>query len=240
MTSARSLQIFLGVALILNIALWFSVKNIQARWANIPPAPSTLGAAMSGLGDLSFLYRGYALMLQNMGDTGGRTTALKQYDYSRLADWFNLLYHFDAHSDYIPFLASYYYSAIDDPEKLRHVVDYLEKAGDSEKGEKWRWLAQAVYLARFKMNDLDRALEISQKLSALKNPDVAEWARQMPANILNAKGDKQAAYELLVNMLKSDSDKLKPNEINAMVAYICEQILKPAEAKNNPLCQDTN
>lgn len=233
----KKLWIFFSTILILNIFFWHGARHIQGRWINVPPVPSSFSASGFGLGDLFFAYRGYGLMVQNLGDYGGKATAFKDYNYENLGGWLSLLTSFDPHSDFLPFLASYYFGAAQDPAQLKYVVDYLEEAGNNPEGEKWRWLAQAVYLARFKMKDMDRALELARKLSVLDSPDVAQWARNMPANILNAKGEKEAAYDLLVGILKESADKMKPNEVNATIAYICEQILEPEQAKINSLCQ---
>jgi hypothetical protein len=42
----------------------------------------------------------------------------------------------------------------------------------------------------------------------------------------------------MLSILKDRADKLHPNEVNAMVAYICEQILDPEEAKSHSLCSN--
>jgi hypothetical protein len=68
--------------------------------------------------------------------------------------------------------------------------------------------------------------------------DMPPWARQMPAFVNMAMGNKQASYELMVRMLKSGADKLDPNEIRAMLDYICDQTLTPDAAAKNALCQN--
>ncbi|MDB2682953.1 hypothetical protein N9Z27_01725 [Alphaproteobacteria bacterium] len=236
----RKIWIVLSIALIGCIGLWFTTKHYQSKWTNVPPPPGKLSAAGAGLGDTIFAYRSYGILLQNMGDQGGRTTNLRDYNFENLGNWFTLLHSFDSKSNFIPYIASFYFGGVDDenhPQKLKPIVDYLEIAGNSTEGEKWRWLAQAAYIARFKMKDLDRALNIAQKLSTLDNPNLPMWARNMPANVLNAQGEKEAAYGLLLSILDSEGDKMQAAEINATKAYICEQILDTAEAKNNPLCQ---
>ena len=100
----------------------------------------------------------------------------------------------------MPYIASFYFGALDDTtEKLRPLIHYLYEVGNAAEGEKWRWLAHAVYLARFKLQDLDLAYKMALDLAALANQDGSDlpnWARQMPAFILNAKGDKQAAMAI--------------------------------------------
>ena len=174
---------------------------------------------------------------QNFGDTGGRSTALKDYNYETLSKWFFLMDHLDAQSDYIPYLASYYFGSTQDVSTLYPVLDYLEHVGSQKEGQKWRWLAHAVYLARFRINDYDKALELAKTLASIEYDDAPNWVKQMPAFVLSAKGDKKAAYAMLLEILKTSGKKLHPNEIAAMKAYICNSVLVEEEASTNPLCE---
>lgn len=234
----RKFEIMLACALVLNIAFWLSVRDYQSRWGNVPPAPPKSSAASSGLGDVSLAYRSIGLMLQNLGDTGGRVTSLKDYDYNMLTTWFFIQHHLDPHSNYTPYLAAYYYSATQDPKAYYPVLDYLEKVGLSAEDEKWRFLAHAVYLARFVIDDKERALELANKLAAHPKPDLPAWTRQMPAFVMTQQGDKKAAYALLLEILKSSAETLHPNEITNMRYYICDRVLTPQEAEFDPLCKD--
>lgn len=235
-----AVKILLGIALAVNVLTWFYARDVQARWANVPPVPDEAGAAGFGFGDTQFSYRSLGLMLQNMGDSGGRSTALKDYNYDELTKWFFLMNALDPKSDYVPYLAAYYFGGVQNPEMLRPMLDYFIAIGNTSEGEKWRWLAHGAYLARFRMNDLDKALEMANMLAKIEKDDMPLWARQMPAFVMNAKGEKEAAYAIMLETLKSSGGKLHPNEVNAMRAYICEQILDPVAARENPLCKDGN
>lgn len=238
LTSKTSLISFFFVAVLLNALVWHSVRPVMARWMNVPPAPALAGASLTGIGDTQFAYRIYGIMMQNFGDTGGRTTALADYDYEALGDWLMLQHRLDPVSDYTPFLAAYVFGGSQKPEKLGPVIRYLEVAAGDGEGQKWRWLAHAVYLARFRMNDMDMALRLAHKLAAFKNPEMASWARQAPVFVMTAMGDKEAAYALMMSLITSDADKLHPNEVNAMVDYLCTRILDKKQAENHPLCAD--
>ena len=206
--------------LVANFVFWSSSHKIQAEWANVPPVPKQEKASMLALGDKELAYRSYAIMLQNLGNTGGRGVALKKYDYAKLKDWFFLTDSLNPLSDAVPMLASSYFGAVDDPQKIEHVLDYLAVAGARPEGEKWRWLGHAVFLARHIQKDNDRALELAYKLSANKNPNLADWAKQMPAFILQDEGQSELAYKIMLNILVSNIDTLHPNEINYMpVSY---------------------
>lgn len=234
----RNLWAVFTVFLLLNICFWFQTKDLRARWLNVPPVPKAAGVKIFGLGDAKLSYRVIGVMLQNMGDTGGRTTALRDYDYEALARWFYLADKLDPVSNFVPVLAAYYYGSGDPGKKVAPLVDYLEYVGNRPEGEKWRWLAHAVYLARFQMNDTEKAYELATKLANIKNDQMPMWARQMPAFILNAKGDKEAAYDIMIEILKTKGDKLHPNEVNAMRDYICTRLLDKKQAAENPLCTE--
>ncbi len=226
------------LVILINVLTWFYARDIKGYWINVPPVPGEIGAVSFALGDKQFAYRGLGIMLQNLGDTGGNSTALKDYDFNELTKWFFLMDRLDPKSDYMPFLAAYYFGGSQEPEKIRPMLDYLIQAGGKPEGQKWRWLAQGVYLARYRLNDLDKALEMAHILAKIDNDDMPGWARQMPGMVLTAKGEKEAAYAIMVETLKSSADKLHPAEVNFMRAYICEQVLDADEASAHPLCQD--
>ncbi len=218
-----------------NAGLWASVRGAQARWTNVPPVAPEAGAAAFALGDRALAYRAIGLMLQNMGDSGGRVTNLRQYDYDRLVQWFELEDRLDPRSDFMPILASYYFGAVDDPQKLAPLVAYLRRVGNEPGNRRWRWLAQGVHLARYGLNDLDLAYAMALELAALPG-DMPAWTRQMPAFIMTARGDKEAAYAIILEILKSDARKMDPVEIRFMKNYMCKRLLTPEQAAQNDLC----
>lgn len=226
------------IAIICNVAFWFSVRPLKAEWGNVPPVPDKEFASSIGLGDASFAYRINGIMLQNLGDAGGRSTPLKDYDYDALTNWFFLQDTLDPHSSYIPYLVAYYFSATQTPEQFTPALRYLEQVGSRPEGENWRWLAQAVFLARFVVKDQDMAMKMAETLAKLPINNLPQWALQMPAFIMTDRGDKEAAYAFFLQILKSSADKLHPNEVNQIRHYVCSKVLDEQKAKENPLCEN--
>ena len=224
-------------ALILNISVWIYARDIKPQWPNIPPAPSAALAKSFALGDPQFAYRVFGITLQNMGDTGGRTTRFEEYDYARLEEWFFMMDELDPRANFVPILAAYYYSNTTKTEDLIHIVRYLSKVGTYDGPQKWRWLAQAVYIARFKMQDKEWALRLANQLAGKYEPGMPAWVLQMPAFVQADAGDKQAAYSLLLNIIKSEGENLDPAEVNFMRYYICDRILNEDERSKHPLCE---
>ena len=230
------LYLFLIAALALQVGVWVQLRPVQASWANVPPAPSERTASLWMLGDTQMAYRAIGIMLQNMGDSGGRSTQLKDYNYTRLGRWFMLEHALDEQSNFMPLLAAYYFGATPDKADLDPVIDYLSLVGESAYSSKWRWLAQAVYLARFEQKDEDKALRLAYRLADMYEPGMPAWVAQMPAFILAQKGDQEAAYDLAIQVLRDDGENMHPNEVNFMVDYICSRILNESQAAINPLC----
>lgn len=223
--SKRRNNLLLVLALSLNLCFWAGSSDIYAKWSGVPPAPTRNGAIMMGLGDPEFSFRLGALTLQNLGDSGGRVTPIRDYDYKGLGAWFWLLHSLDPASDHVPMLASYYFGGTRVPADVEVVVDYLSHIGQNPAGVKWRWLVHAAFLARHRLHDTDRALDIAYALSKMQLVDdvMPLWARQMPAFLLAEKGDRQAARDITEALIIS-SHAFDPNEVNFMMAYLEEQL----------------
>lgn len=232
MTQAQRLRWInraLAGALGLNLLFWLASHDTYSRWAGVPPVPDREGALAMTLSDAQFSFRFGAMTLQNLGNSGGQVTPIRDYDYQKLAGWFALLDGLDPASDHVPMLAAYYFGATTVPEDVGVVVDYLARAGDSPVGTKWRWLAHAVFLARHRMDNLPLALDLAYKLAKLQTVDdeMPLWARQMPAFVLSAGGDHEDARKIIENILLTAPD-LHPNEVNFMRVYLEEQLGVPA------------
>lgn len=187
------------------------------RWGGVPPPPERKVAVLLGLGDAQFSYRLGAMTLQNVGNTPGMEVSLKDYDYHMLGKWFWLLHGLDPASNDVPMVAAYYFGGTRVPSDVAIVVEYLATIGQNPAGNKWRWLAHAVYLARHRMYDLDLALDLAYKLSRMQpvGDNLPIWAKQMPAFVLAAKGDKEAARQMVENMLLSQN-RWHANEVMFM------------------------
>lgn len=218
------IKISLGLVFGLNLLFWLGSQDVYARWEGVPPVPTKRGAIMMTLGDPEFSYRFLAMALQNLGDVGRDVTPLKSYDYRRLGQWFSLLHELDPASDHVPMVAAYYFGATKVPKDAAVVVDYLRVAGSIPLGEKWRWLVHAAYLAQYRVHDIQLALKLAYEVAKLPGSEtLPQWARQMPAFVLGSSGDKEAAKQLMANMLITEKN-LHPQELSMMKLYLIEQL----------------
>ena len=190
------------------------------------------------LSDDQLAYRVFSIVIQNIGEIGGRTTDQANLDYNKLSKWFYLLDELDPQSDYVPYLAAYNFTLVEDKDKLSKVIEYLKDVGLRHEENKWRWLAQAVYLARYKKDDLDEAMKYATMLKELSYTDRPAWTYVMDGIILSTQGKQELAYNVMMDILIEKSEQLRADEIMSIKGQICYVILEPEQAELHPLCED--
>lgn len=189
----------------------------------VPDVPGRETVKALSLGDDQFFFRLLALQLQNAGDTFGRFTALKKYDFNKLYHWFRLLDALDDTSNYIPSMATYYFSQTQNRPDVKYVVDYLVEHAAHRVDEKWWWVVQAVYLTNHKLEDKDRAINIANNLRG--HTKIPLWAQQMPAFIYEQRGELQEAAAIIQQIL-AQKEELSKYELNFMHYFVDERLNK--------------
>ncbi len=217
-------DLLLYLFLLAQVGLWTKTEHIIPDMGIVPPVPSPLAVKALAFGDEAFYFRTQALKIQNAGDTFGRFTALKEYNYEKLYHWFKLLDSLDSKSNFVPAMAAYYYSQTQNTPDVKYVAKYLEEHSEKDLYNKWWWMGQAVYLANNKLNDKDWALSLAKKLASTPRDDIPLWAKQMPAFIYEQRGEEQQALIIIADIL-NNLDNIKPGEINFM-RYFVEERLK--------------
>lgn len=221
--------------LCLQVVFWAETKSHRPSMEVVPAVPGELAVKAISFGDSQWLFRLLGLHMQNFGDTFGRFTALRDYNFERLNGWFNLLDSLDDSSDYIPTLASYYFSQTQNTPDVIHVVDYLKGHSQHRINDKWWWQAQAVYLANHKLKDSAMALELAKPLLHAK--DVPLWVNQLAAFIHESRGEFADALAIMEH-IKENVDDIKPGEFNFMRHFIEERLgalEREQEMKGNQL-----
>jgi len=221
--SSLSILIFLGM----QVMFWQKSRHIypSLEIVNEPPKASTIKGL--SLGDTQFYFRILAFQLQNFGDTFGRTTPLKNYDFQRLLRWFFLMDELDPKSNLVPATVAYYYSASQNPSDCKYTVEYLEKHSERDINKKWWWMSQAVYLANSKLKDKPLALRLAYKLAEARGDNLPAWVRQMPAFIHEQMGDNEQAFAIIDQILKdAKKGEIESGEMNFMRYFIEDRLKK--------------
>ena len=232
----KRFQIVLLLALLCQFGLWSGVTSkIKHSFTITPLPPSKLEMSIFSLGDNAFLYRLYGFKLQNAGDTFGEVIPLKDYDYEKLEKWFYALADLDDKAEYVPSIAGFFYSASQNREDNKYIVNFLEDFADKNPEKHWRWYVTASYLARQKLRDKTRGFKIASKLVTVKEK-LPIASRAAAILMLNEK-DLQTCETInlisdlvlkgdLEQVLKDDLFSVKDNKYNFMFYIIKSRIDK--------------
>ncbi|PZP85992.1 MAG: hypothetical protein DI582_04105 [Azospirillum brasilense] len=225
----RSMQLAVG-ALVLCLAaqgaFWNHSRAVMPEMGIVPAVPGERTVRALSFGDEEAFFRLLALNIQNSGDTFGRFTALYKYDFNKLYHWFHLLDGLDNESNYLPSMATYYFSQTQNRDNIRYIVDYLDEHTLGREQDKWWWVAQASYLASHKMKDSDRALEMALRLRGVKG--IPMWAQQLSAFVHEERGEFDLALGIIQEILR-DPEQYSQGELNFMKYFIDERLGKMKE-----------
>lgn len=222
---------------ILQIGFWFKSEQFKPDVYIVPPLPSAQSVAALSFGDGQFYFRVAALKIENAGDSFGRFTALKKYDYAKLYDWFKLLDGLDHKSKYVPNLAAVYYSQTQNKEDTRYIIKYLDEYVGDNINEDWWWLYQAFYIAHATLKDDRLALKFAYKLSTNKNAAAPAWTKELPAFIESKLGDDCEAFAIVNRILReneSGEQKISPKEMDFMRHFIKQKLDNLKKKNFNP------
>lgn len=212
----------LWLLLFCQLLFWRQTKDLHPEMGIVPAVPSHEAVQALSLGDNEWYFRWLALGLQNAGDSYGRFTALKDYDFSKLYQWFTLLDTLDSRSNMIPSLAAYYFSQTQRTQDVRYVVDYLYDHAMRDIAHKWWWLLQAMYLAQHKLNDMDLALKMAKPLV---NKDVPVWAQQMTAVMYEQRGEMEEALHIM-ETIRDNVKEIPASDLRYMEYFVKERLHK--------------
>jgi hypothetical protein len=223
-------KIFLSIFLLcffLQLLFWFKTENIKPNIHIVPPIPSLALIQAFAFGDEEFYFRVLGLRIENAGDSFGRFSALKNYDYSKLYLWFKLLDNLNNKSIYIPTLAATYYSQTQKPQNTKYLVQYLDEFASKDINKNWWWMFQAFNIANYTLKDYPLALKIAYKLSENKNEQAPIWTKEMPAFVHAKMGDDCSAFLFINKLLQDDQNGkkiIKAKEMDFMKHFITQRL----------------
>jgi len=221
---------FLLVVFGLQVGYWHETRDMHPDIGIVPDVPGRTVLHALTFGDNEFYFRGMTFVLQNAGDTFGRFTALRYYDFNKLYHWFTLLDELDSQSNMLPSLASYYFSQTQNTADVRYMVDYLYSHATRDVAHKWWWLLQSIYLSMHKLNDMDLALKVAKPL---QDESVPVWARQMTAVVYEKRGEMEDALRIMEGIKENVKD-IPEADLMYMTFFIKNRIGKLEESKKSP------
>lgn len=221
----------------IQFGFWFKTESIKPTVDIVPEVPNKYAVEALSLGDKQFYFRFLAIKLQNAGDSFGRFTALQNYDYSKLYQWFTTLDGLDKQSRFVPSLAAYYFSQTQKKEDNRYIVQYLDEHSSADIDHNWWWLFQATMIAKSSLKDKKLALDLAYKMSQNNVKEAPIWTKQMPAFIHAELGEDCSAFAVINQILRENEAgvrEIKPEELDFMRYFIKNRLDGLQEKKFDP------
>jgi len=240
---SHKIFLYLFVATFLcQIIFWSKTESIKPKFDIVPAIPSLPAIKAMSLGDNEFLFRILALRLQNSGDVFAGFVALKNYDYSRLYQWFTMLDSLNEKSNLTPSFAAYYFSQTQNKSDSRYVLQYLDEHSSKNIDENWWWFFQAIHIATNSLHDYDLALKIANKMAQNNNPQAPLWTKQMTAFLYARQGNDCMAFKIIEKILNESSQgkrQITAEEMNFMHYFIKDHLAKLKSQNFDPRnCQN--
>jgi hypothetical protein len=210
-----------------QVMFQLETQHLKPNVHIVPPVPNKYLLKALALGDEEFLFRVLSLKIQNAGDSFGRFTPLKNYDYQEMYEWFKAMDTLNSKSKVMPSIATYYYAQTQNRKDVIHIIRYLDERATADLDNNWWWLFQSVYLARRVLGDEQLALKIAYKLSKNQDENAPLWTKQLPAFLHARLGHECEAYFIIKRILddnESGKRKLTQEELNFMSHFIKERI----------------
>jgi hypothetical protein len=204
----------------LQMGYWYKTSDIQPDMSIVPDVPGREAMHALTFGDDEFYFRGLAFTLQNAGDTYGRFTSLRYYDFNKLYNWFMLLDELNSKSNMVPAMASYYFAQTQNTADVRYIVDYLYAHAMHDVAHKWWWLLQSIYLSMHKLGDMDLAIKVAKPL---QNENVPVWAREMTAVVYEKRGEMEDALRIM-ETIKENVKDIPEGDLNYMTYFVEERL----------------
>jgi hypothetical protein len=210
---------------LLCVFLIFAMGHGVFAWANrdrrpdlsiIDPPPSALERKALAFGDDEFLYRAYVLELQNAGDTGGRATPMRDYNYDYVLGWLRSLQALDARAQHHALLAARYFPTVNEPVAVRKLVEFVAADVEMNPERKWSWLMQAVLMADHRLNDKEYALKLAKQLAGYDYPDMPSWIFMFPGVLLKQLGRNDEARAVMETVRRDKAGLLTPQDLHWM------------------------
>ncbi len=225
------------ICFFLQLLFWFNTQNVKPKYDIVPKVPNKYLVPVISLGDKEFLFRALGERLQNSGDVFAGFVSLKNYNYPLLYQWFTMLDGLNVKSNFIPALASYYYSQTQNRPDTIHVINYLDEHSSKDIDENWWWMYQAMMIAKIDLKNNDLALELAYKLSNNHAKKAPIWTREFPALIHSQMGDNCLAFKVTEKILQDNESgvrELDPKELELMRYFINSQLSNLKKQGFNP------
>lgn len=202
---------------------WHSRQQpIGARANDLPYPLSARAYVIASLGEPVMAAKLLNLWLQAFDNQPGISIPLHALDYSVVTQWLDTILELDPNGDYPMLAAARVYGSVNDRAKQRVMTDFIFEKFTQDPDKHWRWLANAVIIAKHELKDMQLALKYAEALAdSTTSENVPYWAKDMKIVVLEDMGEIEAA-KVLVGGLIASGEITDPNELNFLQNKIRE------------------
>lgn len=198
----RTVLALLAAALALQIA-WQASRPPPVARAEALPAPATPPVLRTlSLNEPEAAAHVLTLYLQAFDNQPGISIPFKDLDYPRVLEWLDAILELDPVGQYPLLMASQLYAQVPMEAKQRLMLEFVHRKFFDDPDRRWRWLAHAALMAKYRLKDKRLALTYANDIARLA-PNAPNWARQMRIFVLEDMGELESATVLLGGLLAS-------------------------------------
>ena len=147
-----------------------------------------------------------AVRLQLHDSQAGQHFVYSQIDYHVLVDWLEQISLVSPGTEYPMLLASRVYTTTRDQQRLRLILDFIQRRFDDDPQLHWRRLAEASVIAKHRLADLELALKLAEEIARqpahLKIPP---WARDIQFLLLADLNELESAIAIVQSLLQTNA-----------------------------------
>jgi hypothetical protein len=231
----RAIIILLLIALMAQLSWHGRQQPIGARANDLPYPLSTRAYVIASLGEPVVVAKLLNLWLQAFDNQPGISIPLHALDYGVVSQWLDTILELDPNGDYPMLAAARVYGSVNDRAKQRAMMNYIYDKFTQDPDKHWRWLANAVIIAKYELKDMQLALKYAEALAdSTTSEKVPYWAKDMKIVVLEDMGEIEAA-KVLVGGLIASGEITDPNELNFL-----ENKIRALEEKMTKSRQDVD
>lgn len=145
-----------------------------------------------------------AIRLQLHDSQAGKHFVYSQIDYQSLVAWLDQITLVSPGTEYPMLLASRVYTTTRDEPRLRLILDFIEQRFDDDPQLHWRRLIEASLIAKHRLQDLELALRLAEKVAAQPaNVEMPAWARDFQFLLLADLNELESAIAIIEALLQT-------------------------------------
>ncbi|MDJ0778501.1 MAG: hypothetical protein QNJ16_21165 [Rhodobacter sp.] len=175
-----------------------------------------------------------AISLQLHDNQAGQHFSYRLIDYDRLIAWLDRATELSPGTEYPLLLAARIYTQTGDRDRLHKLLAFIERRFDEDPQRHWRRMTEACLIAKHKLQDLELALQLAEKIANQPASVVMpHWARDFRFLLLAELNEFESAIAVIQALLETDAVD-DPDERRFLLEKLSDFQQKLFESQQNP------